>query len=104
MLQYIRINVCPFITKVFFRMKLHLFSILCISGAKERISEVFTVLIQYLENPDSDPTVSCVFLFALLNITHFILSPTFFYWGAVTLKATPSLTDCFYFFASLFTI
>ncbi|XP_033940824.1 BRCA1-associated ATM activator 1 isoform X2 [Pseudochaenichthys georgianus] len=26
-------------------------------GAKERISEVFTVLIQYLENPDSDPTV-----------------------------------------------
>ncbi|KAK5865780.1 hypothetical protein PBY51_020022 [Eleginops maclovinus] len=26
-------------------------------GAKEKISEVFTVLIQYLENPDSDPTV-----------------------------------------------
>ncbi|XP_051242640.1 BRCA1-associated ATM activator 1 [Dicentrarchus labrax] len=27
------------------------------SGAKEKISEVFTVLIQYLVNPDSDPTV-----------------------------------------------
>ncbi|KAM4603328.1 integrator complex assembly factor BRAT1 [Polymixia lowei] len=26
-------------------------------GAKEKISEVFTVLIQYLHNPDSDPTV-----------------------------------------------
>ncbi|XP_059183243.1 BRCA1-associated ATM activator 1 isoform X2 [Centropristis striata] len=27
------------------------------SGEKEKISEVFTVLIQYLDNPDSDPTV-----------------------------------------------
>ncbi|XP_035515244.1 LOW QUALITY PROTEIN: BRCA1-associated ATM activator 1 [Morone saxatilis] len=27
------------------------------SGAKEEISEVFTVLIQYLDTPDSDPTV-----------------------------------------------
>ncbi|XP_031718914.1 integrator complex assembly factor BRAT1 isoform X2 [Anarrhichthys ocellatus] len=26
-------------------------------GAKEKISEVFTVLMQYLDNPDSDPTV-----------------------------------------------
>ncbi|XP_034743503.1 BRCA1-associated ATM activator 1 isoform X1 [Etheostoma cragini] len=26
-------------------------------GAKEKISEVFTILIQYLNNPDSDPTV-----------------------------------------------
>ncbi|XP_031165470.1 BRCA1-associated ATM activator 1 isoform X2 [Sander lucioperca] len=26
-------------------------------GAKEKISEVFTILIQYLDNPDSDPTV-----------------------------------------------
>ncbi|XP_044047502.1 BRCA1-associated ATM activator 1 isoform X2 [Siniperca chuatsi] len=29
----------------------------CSPGAKEKISEVFTVLIKYLENPDSDPTV-----------------------------------------------
>lgn len=36
----------------------------CVSGANGKLTDVFTLLIQYLDNPDSDPTVSlCVFLF-----------------------------------------
>lgn len=35
-------------------------SSLCVSGAKQKFGDVFTVLIHYLDNPDSDPTVSCV--------------------------------------------
>lgn len=35
--------------------------LVCVSGVKDKLIEVFTVLIQYLDNPDSDPTVSlCV--------------------------------------------
>lgn len=34
--------------------------ILCVSGVKEKINDVFAVLIKYLDDPDSDPTVSCV--------------------------------------------
>ncbi|XP_076583605.1 integrator complex assembly factor BRAT1 isoform X1 [Chaetodon auriga] len=34
-----------------------LMALSCSSGAKEKIADVFAVLIQYLDNPDSDPTV-----------------------------------------------
>lgn len=36
----------------------HVSSALCVSGAKQKIGDVFTVLIHYLDNPDSDATVS----------------------------------------------
>lgn len=36
----------------------------CVSGANGKLTDVLTLLIQYLDNPDCDPTVSlCVFLF-----------------------------------------
>lgn len=36
----------------------------CVSGANGKLTDVLTLLIQYLDDPDSDPTVSlCVFLF-----------------------------------------
>lgn len=34
--------------------------ILCVLGLKAKVSDVFSVLIDYLDNPDSDPTVSNV--------------------------------------------
>lgn len=56
MLQYMNIMMYVGGLLLFF---FHVSSI-CVSGAKEKISDVFTVLIHYLDNPDSDPTVSCV--------------------------------------------
>lgn len=41
---------------------------MCVSGAKEKTGDVFTVLIQYLNNPDTDPTVSSVFRLTKLDI------------------------------------
>lgn len=35
-------------------------SVLCVLGVKHKVSDVFRVLIDYLDNPDSDPTVSDV--------------------------------------------
>lgn len=35
-------------------------SVLCVLGVKQAVSDVFSVLIDYLDNPDSDPTVSNV--------------------------------------------
>lgn len=35
-------------------------SVLCDLGVKQMVSDVFSVLIDYLDNPDSDPTVSKV--------------------------------------------
>lgn len=41
----------------------------CLSVAKEKTADVFTVLIQYLNNPDTDPTVSCVFHVGICNLS-----------------------------------
>lgn len=50
-----------FVCESVFRINIqHVSSILCVSGVKEKINDVFTVLIKYLDDPDSDPTVSCV--------------------------------------------
>lgn len=82
---------------------LYVSSILCVSGAKEKISEVFTVLIQYLDNPDSDPTVSHVFLSMHTYSKYYQLTTPLFYFitdvllqESSDLKKTPSLTDCLY--------
>lgn len=40
------------------------------SGAKDRVNEVFTVLINYLDNPNSDPTVRFYSFLLLLSYGH----------------------------------
>lgn len=51
------------------------------------IGDVFTVLIHYLDNPDSDPTVSCV----CVPVYAYVYTPSA---RAVTLRKTQSLADC----------
>lgn len=40
-------------------------SVLCVLGVKLKVSDVFSVLIAYLDNPDSEPTVSNVIFRAI---------------------------------------
>lgn len=43
---------------------------MCVSGAKEKTGDVFMVLTQYLDNPDTDATVSFFFRVGIYNLSN----------------------------------
>lgn len=50
---------------------------MCVSEAKEKRNEVFTVLLQYLDNPDSDPTVRLRVCTCSMYVQYVKLIPSF---------------------------
>lgn len=76
---------------------------MCLSVAKEKTADVFTVLIEYLDNPDTDPTVRCVFHVGIYATCVTKLDMYDFFFQAIILQLTSAewnnchLQTCLYF-------